>query len=310
MFEDDKVRGYLRNFGQSRLLSMIIGLLLTAACLTFVGYLVYLERDVMIMHLRQANGWQLLAVAACYIADLAIYIWGWATVMAGLDNHLNLGSHARIFCLANLTRRLPGTLWYLGGRAALYSHVGIPQRIIVAASAIELVLIEVSGLILSIPFLVVILSARRWVWLSIGGLLAGVLIPWVIRRLLNRILSSIGVPSPTLGRVYGWLAIYGGGWIVGGVFVFMILTIFQPLSINHLPSVIGDWILAGTFSMITFFLPSGFGVTEATLTALLYPVVPAGVAALTAISVRLIGTLMDVVFGGVAYFGGMVSKHK
>jgi len=62
--------------------------------------------------------------------------------------------------------------------------------------------------------------------------------------------------------------------------------------------------------MITFFLPSGFGVTEATLTALLYPVVPAGVAALTAISVRLIGTLMDVVFGGVAYFGGMVSKHK
>ncbi len=299
-----------RSLNRRRWLS-VAGGLLAAACLIFLGYIVYRERDVLVTHLLRADARQLLAVAAWYVLDLAIFICGWAAIMAGMGERLSLLRHARIFCLANAAKRLPGTLWYIGGRAALYSRAGIPSRTVVVASAVEGALIWLSGLAISVPFLMVALPERRWVWLAAGGaLLIGLLNPRTLRWILGRAVKDGALSTISLWQVYGWLLLYLAGWAIGGVLLHAILAIFQTPAWEQLPAVIGTWAVAGTASMLTFFLPSGFGVTEVTITALLGRLAPAGVAVLAALSARVLITLLDVIVGSLAYVAEMTRRAE
>jgi len=299
-----------RNLNRRNLLSAA-GLLLTAACLAFVGFIVYRERDVLVTYLLRADARQLVAVTAWYGVDLAIFVLGWASIMANLGGRLSLAHHARIFCLANAARRLPGTLWYVGGRAALYGRVGIPSRVVVVASAVEGALIWLSGVAISVPFLMVVLPDRRWVWLGVGGLLlVGLLNPRTLRWILQRVTRDGAASSISLLQIYGWLLLYLAVWAVGGLLLFAILAIFQVPTLNHLPAVIGTWTVAGTASMLTIFLPSGFGITEVTITALLGHLVPAGVAMLAALSARLLITVLDVIVGSLAYLAEIVQRTQ
>lgn len=295
------MRTYWLNVDWRRLLSAA-GPLLTAACVVFVGYIVYRDRDVLVTHLLRADARQMLAVAAWYVIDLAIFIKGWTAIMASMGGRLSLLHHTRIFCLANVAKRLPGTLWYVGGRAALYSRAGIPTRIVVMASAIEGVLIWLSGLVVSMPFLMMVMPDRRWIWLGVGGLLlAGLLNPLSLRWILRRASRDDTALTISLTQVYGWLVLYLAGWVVGGVLLFSVLAIFQVTPLQQLPGVIGAWAVAGTASMLTLFLPSGFGVMEVTIIALLGRLAPAGIAVLTALSTRILITLLDVIVGSLAY---------
>ena len=227
--------------------------------------------------------------------------------MASMGGRLSLAHHARIFCLANAAKRLPGTLWYVGGRAALYGRAGIPSRTVVVASAVEGALIWLSGLAISVPFLMVVLPDRRWVWLGVGGLLlVGLLNPRTLRWILQRVTRDGAASSISLLQVYGWLLLYLAVWAVGGLLLFAILAIFQVPTLNHLPAVIGTWTVAGTASMLTIFLPSGFGITEVTITALLSRLAPAGVALLAALSARLLITVLDMIVGSLAYLAEIV----
>ncbi len=297
-----------RNLDRRTLFSAA-GLLLTAVCLAFVGYIVYRERDVLVAHLLRADARLLLAVAAWYAVDLALVIVGWASIMASLGGRLGLARHARIFCLANAAKRLPGTLWYVGGRAALYSRAGISSRAVVVGSAVEGALTWLSGLVIAVPFLMVAMPERRWIWLGAGGLLlAGLLNPVTLRRILQRATREGAGPAISLAKIYSWLLLYVVVWVVGGVLLFAILAIFQAPALNLLPNVIGAWSVAGTASMLTIFLPSGFGVTEVTITALLGRLASPGVAVLVALSARVLITLLDVIAGSLAYVAEVVDR--
>lgn len=293
-----------------RRLASVAGAVLAVACLVFLGYLLFREREALATLLITADPRQLVPIVFWYLADLLIYIAGWALIMARLGGRAGFATHVRIFCLANAAKRLPGTVWYIGGRAALYDRIGIPARVVVTASAIEGALIWLSSLAISIPFLMAFLPDRGWVWFGGGLLLVGLLNPWALRWLLNRAMRGSALPSISWARVYGWLAVYGAGWAVGGVLLFTILRMFHTPSVGHLPMVIGGWAIAGTASMLTFFLPSGFGVTEVTLTVLLSQIAPMGAVVLTAVGARLITTVLDMIFGGLAYLSLLSTKHK
>jgi hypothetical protein len=295
---------------RNKLLSLA-GVLFASGCLVFAGYIVYRERDVLTTHLLKMNVRQLLAVTGWYLMDLAIYVSGWIAIITSLGGRIGVVHHVRIYCLANAAKRLPGTLWYVGGRAALYGRMGVPARTVVTASAIEGALIWLSGLAVSVPILMVVMPERRWIWLSLGVLLLiGILNPKTLRWILARAARDGGSPRMALLPVYGWLLLYMAGWGVGGVLLAAVVSLFAPLPIGQLPFVIGTWTVAGTASMLAIFLPSNFGVTEVTLTALLSRLVPVGVAILVAISIRLLTTLLDVVLGGLAYSAGVICKAQ
>jgi uncharacterized membrane protein YbhN (UPF0104 family) len=101
--------------------------------------------------------------------------------------------------------------------------------------------------------------------------------------------------------VYGWLLLDILAWVLGGLILYGVIEIFEPVALSAAPIVVAAWTVSATVAMLTFFLPSGFGVMELSLAALLAPVVSPGMAVLAAVAVRFIVTALDVVFGSVAY---------
>lgn len=278
-----------------------LGAAMAVVLLVGLGLLIYRERDTLYNYLATANPTQLLAVAGWYTIDLMIYFAVWVAILQRLGGRTGFVNHFRIFCLANASRRLPGTLWYVGGRALLYKQADIPAKTVVIASGIEAVVIGCSGIVAALPLVFITRPEYVWPWSAVAlVLLVAILNPRVLRWALLRASPEWQPGRSGLLHVYLWILGDAVGWFVGGMFLFAVLTVYQPLPLTAAPSAIGAWTIAGTISMLVFFLPSNFGVTEVTLVALLSGLVPAAVALLTALSARILATLLDLVWGGVA----------
>jgi len=278
-----------------------LGVGLAVALLAGLGLLVYRERGTLGNYLASANPTQLLAVVGWYTIDLMIYFIVWVAIIQKLGGRTDILNHFRIFCLANAARRLPGTLWYVGGRAVLYRQSDIPAKTVVIASGIEVVVIWCSGILAALPLVFVTRPEYVWPWsVAALGLLVAILNPRVLRWALLRASPEWQPGRSGLLHVYMWILGDAVGWFVGGLFLFAILTVYQSLPLTAIPVTIGAWTIAGTISMLVFFLPSNFGITEVTLVALLSGLVPSAVAVLAALSARILATLLDLVWGGVA----------
>jgi uncharacterized membrane protein YbhN (UPF0104 family) len=278
-----------------------LGAALAVSLLAGLSFLVYRERDTLGSYLATANPIQLLAVVGWYTIDLLIYFAVWVAILRKLGGRTGILNHFRIYCLANAARRLPGTLWYVGGRAVLYKQSGIPAKMVVVASGVEVVVIWCSGLLVALPLVFLIRPEYVWPWSAVGmALLVAILNPRALRWALTRASPEWQSGVSGLLHVYLWILGAAIGWLVGGLLLFAIVTVYQSLPLAAIPATIGAWTVAGTISMLVFFLPSNFGITEVTLVALLSGFVPTAVAVLTAISVRIIATLLDLFWGGVA----------
>jgi hypothetical protein len=100
--------------------------------------------------------------------------------------------------------------------------------------------------------------------------------------------------------VYFWLGLCVAGWAIGGGVLVSIVSMFQVVPSGQHPWIIGSWTVAGTASMLVTFLPTNLGITEVSLTALLSQMLPAGLAALVAVSARVLTTVLDLLVGGLA----------
>jgi uncharacterized membrane protein YbhN (UPF0104 family) len=279
-----------------------LGLALSLAALGILAWLVYRERATLLPHLRTVHPARLAPVVALYALDLAVVALAWASIANALGIRVSLARHLRIFAASNAARRLPGTIWYVGGRGALYGRVGVSPRPILVGSAVELALLWVSALAIAAAGVLALLPQQRWLYAGLAvvvllALLNPVTLDWAIRR------TTRGQGDITLLRrqVYGWLVAYLLAWVLGGLVLFAIIAMFQPIGLTAVPLVVAAWTVSATLSMLTFFLPSGFGVMELSLTALLAPIVSPGLAVVAALAMRVLVTALDVLFGLTAY---------
>ena len=190
-----------------------------------------------------------------------------------------------------------------------YRGANVSGTAVVVASGIESVLIWLSGVVVAIPFLVAWMPHLKWLWIGGGaGLLIAALNPLSLRWLLLRSIRGWRAADTPLLYIYAWLFLYAAAWVVGGILLFAIARLYQPLELAALPTFIGSWAISGCVSLLALVLPSGFGLMEISLTFLLARVMPPGLAALTAISARILITALDVLAGGAGWLLGRQKK--
>ena len=90
-------------------------------------------------------------------------------------------------------------------------------------------------------------------------------------------------------------------WIAGGLMVAEIVSAFRPLASSEIIYVTGAWALSGAAGLMTFFLPSTFGVPELTLAALLSTMMPLPMAGFITIITKLTNLLFEVALSAVCY---------
>jgi hypothetical protein len=211
--------------------------------------------------------------------------------------------HFRYYCIANVAKRLPGTVWYVAGRGYLYGGDGVNARAVVTASGIELAVMLLSGVATAAIFVLprTAASGLQLVALgTIGSLTLTAIHPRVLRRLL-RALRVTPERMPGYRSLLGWLASYMLVWSLSGLVLYLIGSAIWPIEPRHIPYVIGSVALAGVMSSSLFLLPSNFGVNELSLSLLLNAILPLSLAGLIALASRVLVLLYDILWAGAGW---------
>jgi hypothetical protein len=262
-----------------------------------LGWLVYREWDVLRTydwHIR----WGPAAIGFGFYT-LAIWLaaWVWAKIMDGLGCPLPVRKHFRYLCLSNLVKRIPGTIWYIAGRSQMYRQHGVPVHITSLASGIELVVSVMAGILVNLVFAIpLMLRYQLGLWGQIGLLALGIIL--VQPRILGWLLHRFRVEARQIPyqNILQWIFVHALVWIVGGCLLYSIVNTFISTEIAHLGYIIGCWSLVGVLSTVLLFSPSNWGVTELGLSFLLAPIMPASIAVIVAISVRVLTILFEIIW--------------
>ena len=241
----------------------------------------------------------LVFCAGMFLGGLA-----WGIIMNDLTRRLPLRQHAIIWAVTHAARRIPGAIWYVVGRVAWYDRLNISKPVTTFANVLETILQLWSGLIVSLLLLPVVSNVETGhIWLfAIGvGLSAIILHPRIIRLVLHKFGQDQYVDTLSYKRILVWLGAYIPIWGIGGLILFLTINALTPLPWSLLPVCIGAWSIAGVAGTIIIILPSGFGLSEATLSLLLSTHVSPGIAVAGAILLRILMTGYEFLFAGIVF---------
>lgn len=278
----------------------LVVMLVWVATIGFIAWKIWEARDALIPYLHTVNYAYFFGFFIGYIASLVASIIGWSTIMHKLDKSISWFKHAQIFTFTLFWRRLPGTIWYVGGRMFLYNQLGVPNRTILLASGLELTLAIVTGgligLVFLIPFGINIPSQIIILLIIVAIIIILALHPSAIKLVFKK--DELTPKEYIRPRdIFVWSSIYIVMWIFGGLMLGQLVAAFNSVALASVYKFIGIWALAGTAGLLTFFLPSTFGATEVTITALLAQTMPLPLAGVIAILTRILTTVFEIVLG-------------
>jgi len=295
-----KIKAFITNFytKHKQLITVTI-YLLWGILLLAIFYTAWRSIDQLLPYLKQADIRKIPVVVLSYLLALTLATINWAAIMHAFDHTLSLWSHIRIYLVTMVTRRLPGTIWYIGGRMFLYKRLGVSQLNTVSASGIELIVSFVADCILAAIFLPFGLNiSNYWLIPLLIVVLIGLTIlhPKVLSFLMTKLNRPLSRPVESW-RVLIWLILRMALVLTGGIMIFQTVLIFFPRSPDLLFLVLGTRALSGAAGMLTYFLPSSLGSSDLTLLALLSTVIPVSLSTVIAIMVRLYTSFFELIFG-------------
>ena len=253
--------------------------------------------------IKSANYSYFLISAIFFLLSIGFAVISWSFIMRQFAPTLKTWTHVYIFCTSLAARRLPGTIWYIGGRLSLYKHWGISSIKTSIASTIEIIVNLISGSITGLFFIIigVKLSLPLVILLMIClgfGLIF--LHPQFLTRLLIKLHHPLEDPL-SFKVILTWIVPYMLNWISGGLIYYFIISAFSPLNFKTLFFILGAWAVSGVASILTTFLPSSFGVAEITMAAFISTLMPLPLAFGIAITFRFFTAIIEVILSFVFF---------
>ena len=270
---------------QKKLTKRTIAGLTVAAVSVFFSYNLYSNWQA----LRNYNwifnySYLLLASAAMFLTFMSNIV-GWGLIVKRLGGPSSFLKNTEIYCLAAHSKRLPGLVWYVAGRAYLYEREAIPISVVVQSSVWEMVLLLLSGLVVYGGFLPFYRKSQyvsfNYLLIVIIPLLLLTVFPALFQRVLRYLKpkeSGIQIVRVGWRDKLLWFSVYVLGWIAGGAILYFLAGSVSEVSLSLLPACWGFVALSGVLSTLSFFLPSGLGVREVSLSLLLSSYIPLPVA--------------------------------
>jgi len=225
--------------------------------------------------------WRLAVSWFCTAAATALGAWEWVLLVRALGGQLDLTQGMSIQLTSNLAKYVPGFIWSYAGKGYLAVRQGVPAGIATVSIAGEFAIVYICGAllaVLSLPFSDLIsLPVGGRVGLQMIAVSAAVLaiigLPPLVRRLALRARVTRTQSEPFLSARWPSIA-----FVMAAVLMTWCLLAFgfsvlygQPLSggwshlLRHSIALVGAMLLG----QLAFFAPTGVGVREAVLVALL-----------------------------------------
>jgi glycosyltransferase 2 family protein len=254
----------------------------------------------------------LLAAAATVLAGHLATFLSWRALLADLGARLPLAGGLRVFFLGQLGKYVPGSIWPAVAHMELGRDYRVPQRVSGAAVAVTLLMAVGTGLLVAVVLVPVAgLGALGRYWWIVIALPVAVLVasPPVLNRLLGlalRVARRSPLPRPLSPagalRSVGWALV---AWVCYGVQVWLLA---HQLGVQGGRSLLllatGAFAGAWCVGFLLVIVPAGAGAREAALILLLGPAMSAPQATVVAVVSRLLMTVGDLCWAGVAALVG------
>lgn len=242
-----------------------------------------------------------LAIAALIIlGTYAMLIVAWDAVLRGWGERLPYPAAARIWCLSNLAKYVPGKVWQIAGMAALARQAGVSPWAAAGSAVVVQLLNIATGAIVTFAFAPAFGSPWLVGLAGAGTALCAALLAWPAGATwLSRTIHRV------TGRHFELRAVRGGplllsaaitalAWIFYGVALYFSVRGLTGRDVD-LRTAIGVFTGSYVAGLVNIFTPGGLGTREIVLAAWLTG--PLGPAAATVVTIgsRILMTATEII---------------
>ena len=234
-----------------------------------------------------------------YLVTYVMHLLGWHALATLTFGHMPLRVNVKAVASSDLVKYLPTIAWYIANRIHFYEQQQVKRGAVVAASLLEMVMMLGSGAI--VYFALWLIRAQSWlislIVISIIIIILVLLVP-KFRQWWHERITAHHYPISHQGR-YWIMAVfwYSMSWPVGGLFLVTILRAFTQVSVADYGALFYIWLGSALLGSVISISVGTLGMArEASLTFLLTRYWPLSASIATAVSVKIILTLGQIIF--------------
>lgn len=292
-------RSDLRRIG-----GLVAGLLIVG----FLGWGIIDGWDVVSQYDWQLDPLLMAAAVAVLLVFYAMSGLGFVWILEALGPTPGRRVTMSIWAKSLLGRYVPGNVLMVLGRVVLLYERGVSRRVTLAATVYEQALALAAAGVGAIVYLIAV-GGGALAWLAalipLGLILLhprifGPMSSWALRKLRREPLPIL-LPGWSVARLAAWYLLTGA---VSGFGVWLSIRAATGGDVGDPVEVGSAFLLSFALSMVAFIFPSGLGVREGVFAAALARDVPGSVAAVIAVGARLVLTLVELAFIGIAVLVG------
>jgi uncharacterized membrane protein len=206
---------------------------------------------------------------------LRIYAWRKLLKLAGY--FLNFKQAGEVLMLSEFARYVPGNIWSVVGRVSQSEKYGIPKTQTLYATIIEILTLLAASVLIGGLAGLFVKDFAVWLKLLAGlGAISVTVIFWfskllklIIKWLLAKFKIQVDLEVYSLGQIYALLFVFVLAWlayVLGGLALSLA---FFDLNLNQTFLILAAMPLGWFLGYISFLTPSGLGVREASVAAIL-----------------------------------------
>ena len=236
-----------------------------------------------------------------------LFVLGWQRILRAYSIQLGYGEALGAEMLSMLAKYIPGGVWTPAARVVAVRRAGVDNNSVVLATILlEAGLSAVAGvlvLVISLPFVPGV-DAPLWPVVAFALLATLLLHPRVFSPLATKLLRPFGgavVQPLPWGVGLAVLAFYGFTWLVGGAaLTAMLAAVGGDPGPNAIAFLGGASAVGAIVAVVTVIFPSGLGVREGAVGALMLALAPESAVVGAVVLNRLAITLVEALLLGAA----------
>lgn len=280
---------------------------LLVVILAFCSYGLTLEWPQVHPALSRLHWYSIAGALAAAMASAGCMMLAWRRLLTDLGSKLPVPVAARVTFMAQMGKYVPGAIWSFAAHVELGYDYDVPRRRGAASVIIGLAVAVATGLLISaaiLPLASPTVARKYLLFLAVVPLIAFCLAPPILHRLLGfalKIIKQDPLEQPVSWRglavAMGWTV---AGWLLLGLQVWLLLADMTTDGVDLVLISVGAYALACSLALLLVVFPGGIGAREVILVAALAPVLPHGAALAVALVARVVTTVSDVAWGGIA----------
>lgn len=274
--------------------------------LGFIAYAVYINWNELRAQEWDINYQYFFLSILLFPLGMLPTVAAWHKLLYTLGINKPFSKNLRIYALSSLPRHIPGLVWYVSSRTMLYQEEGVSTGLVLLASAMEVVLLAITGFFSSTlllfhgsavleHFVALQFVIPAALLLGAGLIFTTPIFNKISPRLLKRwnIEQSLSIRRGSLIACLAWMFL---AWLGGGFLLYLLVRGFMPLSLTYYPIMVGTWGMASGIGLTIGIGISGMGLREVTLGALLSLMIPPLTAIVVAVTFRLALTVGELIW--------------